>query len=137
MRTNLYINGKDALTTFGVTLSDGGMSVLMTPAQSKELIENESRMLNGKEIVDIPNLISDRDISLPLNVYASDYTQFYSRIQALIEELLKGKATFNTTYMPAVKYRLTYISCTSLSQLRGEIGKIILKLNEPDPTDRS
>lgn len=137
MKTNLYINGKDALITFGVTLADGGIGVLLTPPPSKDIITNESRLLDGKEIVNIPYRLSDRDISLPLNVYANDYEHFNQRINSLIEELTKGKAIIHTTYMPDVKYRLIYLSCTSLSQLRGQIGKIVVKFNEPNPTDRA
>lgn len=40
----LFINGKDAYTTWGISMDDTALSALMTPAPNKEFIENKSRM---------------------------------------------------------------------------------------------
>lgn len=44
----LFINGKDAYTTWGISMDDTALSALMTPAPNKEFIENKSRMEHGK-----------------------------------------------------------------------------------------
>ena len=35
----LFINGKDAYTTWGISMDDTALSALMTPAPNKEFIE--------------------------------------------------------------------------------------------------
>ena len=46
----LKINGKDAYTTWGVYLLDGGVSALMTPPAAKPLVTNKSRLQHGKRV---------------------------------------------------------------------------------------
>lgn len=137
MNGNFTINGKDAYATWGMRLADGAMNVLLQPAEAKDLITNESRILSGKQVVNRTNVLKDRSFALPINVYASGYKQFYERIEAFVNELLSGTATMTVSYLPGVKYKVNYISFNPLSQLRGELGKIIVKLNEPNPADRS
>mgnify|MGYP001416335654 CR=1 FL=1 len=39
MKDELYINGKDAYTTWGVSMDDTALSELMTPVSNKTFIE--------------------------------------------------------------------------------------------------
>lgn len=136
MKTTIHINGIDPYTKWGVTMADGGLNALMLPPQSKDRISNESRLLNGKQVLNTSTLKSDRDVSLTFNVYAADHADFFNKINSFIDELLKGTAEFTTDYLPNTIFRLNYISSSQLTQLRGEMGKIIVKFNEPDPTNR-
>lgn len=49
MKDELRINGKDAYTTWGISMDNNALSELMTPSSNKTFIENESRwnMENG------------------------------------------------------------------------------------------
>ena len=42
MKDELYLNGKDAYTTWGISMDDTSLSELMTPTSNKVFIENES-----------------------------------------------------------------------------------------------
>ena len=46
----LYINSKDAYTTWGITLDETSLSALMTPAPAKDFTENKSRSIDGKMV---------------------------------------------------------------------------------------
>ena len=47
----LFINGKDAYTTWGISMDDTSLSALMTPAPNKDLVENKSRLEHGKRVM--------------------------------------------------------------------------------------
>ena len=44
MKDELYINGKDAYTTWGISMDSTSLSFLMTPSANKAYLENESRL---------------------------------------------------------------------------------------------
>ena len=44
MKDELRINGKDAYTTWGISMDNNALSELMTPSSNKTFIENESRL---------------------------------------------------------------------------------------------
>ena len=46
----LTINGKDAYTTWGLSLEETGLSKLMTPAPHKEPVQNKNMAMNGTKI---------------------------------------------------------------------------------------
>ena len=48
MKDELRINGKDAYTTWGISMDNNALSELMTPSSNKTFIENESRLEHGK-----------------------------------------------------------------------------------------
>ena len=51
MKDELRINGKDAYTTWGISMDNNALSELMTPSSNKTFIENESRLEHGKRVV--------------------------------------------------------------------------------------
>lgn len=137
MTGELYINGKDAYKTWGVSLTDSGLSALMTPAPNKDYIENKSRIEHGKSVINNSVKVDERNITLPINLTASNKNEFFSRYSSFCEELAKGYMEIRTSYQPNVLYRMYYLSCSQFSQFMNGIGKFSLKLNEPDPTDRN
>lgn len=50
MKDELRINGKDAYTTWGISMDNNALSELMTPSSNKTFIENESRLEHGKRV---------------------------------------------------------------------------------------
>jgi len=138
MRTGeLTINGKDAATTWGVFMSDGALSALMTPAPMKAYIENESRAKNGKEVLGTSARIDSRDLTLTFCLKAPTRELFFTRYLAFVEELQKGTIAISTQYQPNVIYRCLYVSCSQFSQYNGRLGKFSLRLTEPNPANRS
>lgn len=151
MTYELEINGYDAAARWGVTLGDGSLSALMTPAPMKDYITNESAATAGKIIANSTAAMpkpDSRDVQLTVYVHArraqdtvgTDGTVaekgFYTRYAEFVAELQKGAITLRTRYQENVYYRLYYVSCSQFSQFNGRLGKFTLRLNEPNPTDR-
>ena len=138
MRTGeLKINGKDAATTWGVFMSDGSLSALMTPAPMKEYIENASRAKHGKQVLAGYSRVDSRDLTLTIYIKAKTRTQFFANYLAFVTELQGGEIAIETQYQPGVYYRCLYVNSNQFAHYNGRLGKFTLKLNEPDPTNRS
>lgn len=136
MKGELYINGKDAYTTWGISMDDTALSALMTPAPNKEFIENKSRMEHGKRVSPSSPKKDERNLTLQINLTASSKEQFFARYNGFCEELSIGVLDIKTKYQPDVTYKTIYQSCQQFSQFMQGIGKFVLKLNEPNPNDR-
>ena len=137
MKDELYINGKDAYITWGISMGDTSLSELLTPVSNKELIENESRLAHGKQVL-VTNLRFDaRNLTFTINLTASDEQQFFQRYNSFCKELATGKLVIKTMYQPGIVYKTIYQSCSQFSQFMRGIGKFTLKLYEPNPNDRA
>lgn len=137
MTGELYINGKDAYTTWGISMDDTALSALMTPAPNKDFIENKSRAINGKQVVCSNSKVDERSLTLQINLTAKDEAQFFARYALFCTELETGVLNIRTKYQPNVAYKTIYLSCSQFSQFMRGIGKFSLKLNEPNPKDRT
>ena len=137
MTGELFINGKDAYTTWCISMDDTALSALMTPAPNKEFIENKSRLRNGKQVVSVNPTADERSLTLQINLTAKDEAQFFARYALFCQELEKGVLNIRTKYQPDVTYKTIYLSCSQFSQFMRGIGKFSLKLNEPNPKDRT
>lgn len=137
MKEELFINGKDAYTTWGISMDNTALSDLMTPPSNKALIEYESRLEHGKRVV-IANPRKDaRNLTLQINLTASDEGEFFKRYNSFCDELATGALEIETKYQPDVVYKTIYQSCSQFSQFMRGIGKFSLKLYEPNPNDRT
>lgn len=130
----LYINGKDAFTEWGISLESTALSALLTPAPNKALPENKSRLLDGKTFVEIPRKVDERTVVLPINLIASSEQQFFEHYNSFCEELAKGKLEIKTSFQPGKIYYMEYISCNQFTQFMRGIANFSLKLCEPNPT---
>lgn len=134
----LYINGKDAYLTWGVIMDDTALSTLMTPAPNKEFISNKYRSKDGKRIIKHNPRLDERDITVGFSMGAKTKEAFLANYAKFCEDVLaNGEMTINTSFQPSIYYRCVYVSCTQFSQFMRELAKFSLKLNEPDPSDRS
>lgn len=128
----------DAYEVYGMSLDQSGLSTLMTPASNKEYIKNTSRTEHGSRITPSSPKKSERSVTLSFNLTAKDEEQFMSRYAKICEEILDGGyIEMKTSFQKDVVYKMFYESCTQFSQFRQAIGKFSLKLNEPNPKDRS
>lgn len=137
MTGTLYINGKDAYTQWGITIDTQSLSALMTPAGQKALVENKSRLEHGKRVITNNPKQESRDLALTLQLIASDETAFFTQYNSFCDELKLGRLVIRTKYQPNVYYKCDYISCSQFTQFCRGIAKYSLKLNEPNPNDRS
>lgn len=132
----LFINSKDAYEEYGLSLSDGALSALMTPAPNKSLIESAYRKLPGKKVIPKDVVQDSREMNLEVHITAPDRSTFYQRYGDFCNELKKGVLEIRTSFQPTVYYRCIYLSCTQFSQFVQQMAKFSLKLSEPDPTNR-
>lgn len=137
MKNELIINGKDAYTTWGISMDTSSLSALMTPPPMKEFIENKSRLEHGKRIITSNPKIDERNITLTFNLTAKNEEQFFSRYNSFCEELAIGVLNIKSKYQPDVVYKTIYLSCNQFTQFMRGIAKFSLKLIEPNPKDRS
>lgn len=137
MTGELFINGKDAYTEYGMSLEDGAISALLTPPSLKEFVENESRIENGKKIIVGYPVYDARDISLAFHIVAPTKEAFFAQYQALCAVLQKGIVKIKTKYQADAIYKFVYNSCTQFSQYSFGIAKFTLKLTEANPADRT
>lgn len=133
----LFINGKDAYTTWGITIDETSLSALMTPAPNKDLIENKNRLEHGKRVINANPKKDERNLILQINLTAPDRDSFFTRYDSFCNELDTGILEIKSKYQPFVVYRTNYISCQQFSQFMQGIGKFMLKLNEPNPKNRN
>ena len=93
-------------------------------------------MRHGKEVVPVAPKVDERDVTLVLNIVAGDREEFLSRYASFMQVLRSGDIVITTRYTDET-YRMKYVSCQQFSSYRGGIGKFTLKLNEPNPMNRS
>lgn len=139
MTGELFINGKDAYSTWGISMDDTSLSSLMTPPPMKDYIQSKSRSEHGKRVITDNAKIDERNLTLQINLTARDKAAFFANYLSFCNELAKGAIDIKTKYQPDVVYRTIYISCNQFSQFVQGIGKFILKLVEynPSPEGRS
>lgn len=136
MTGELYINGKDAYITWGISMDNTSLSALMTPSPNKEFIENKSRLEHGKHVISSNPKQDERNITLQINLTAPTTDLFLARYNLFCKELATGVLDIKTKYQPLVVYKTIYQSCSQFSQFMQGIGKFTIKLTEPNPNDR-
>ena len=137
MKGELYINGQDAWTKWGIQMDDTSLSALMTPPGIKDYVKNQSRLEHGSRYIVQSTKFKERDITLSLQFIADTKVHFYANYEAFCSQVLsKGNITIKTKYQPTVYYRCIYQSCTQYRQFMGKVAKFSLKLVEPNPMDR-
>jgi len=138
MKGELYINGKDAYEEWGVSLEDGAVSSLMTPAATKDLVENTSRLEHGKRVMTENVRMASRDLTLEMHLTAKTKADFFDRYGRFCEEVLEtGVVDIITTYQPTVEYHCLYVSCSQFGQYSFGLAKYSLKLTEYNPKERT
>ena len=135
---DLKINNIDAFSRYGINFEDGALSTLMTPSPMKEFVENKSRLRHGKTVIAQSPKIDSRDMVLPFHLIAKSKTEFFQKYNLFCSEVLANGAFYvETKYQPGVVYRLVYLSCSQFRQFEREMAVFTLKVNEPDPTNRT
>lgn len=136
-RIDLYINGKNARTEWGVLITQNTIGQLLMPAKTKERIKNSSPLEHGARYDLTAPKTDVRDLNLEIQMIADNETQFYARHEAFVAELVKdGYLKVYTSNRPNVVYRLLYNSCTQYTEFNHGIATFSLKVTEPNPRNR-
>jgi len=134
MTGELYINGYDAWTTWGVFLEDGGEDKLLMAVPVKEYISNKSRAADGKSVVATAPKKDERDVTLVF-CFANNGTSFQTRYNLFMAQLYGGAITLRSV-RNKMTYNLLYLRSTALSSLT-YAAKVAVAFNEPNPANRT
>lgn len=132
----LYINGHDAYTTWGVSLSDGAKAVLMQPVSLKERVSNESRLEHGKRYINTMLKKDSREFTLEMHMTSKSWSDYLTKYAAWNNLLMGGELNIRTSWQSGVVYKCLYVSCAQFAEYAG-LAKFALRLIEPNPNDRS
>jgi hypothetical protein len=152
MTGDLFIDGIDAWKQWGVFLEDGSIDKLLLPPPAKLHIENKSRSFAGKQVLKKNPQYDERDVTLVF-CFASDnkvpffeghaFPNFNTRLAAFMYYILEGNVIDDKLYPLSIGvaeidtvYNVNYVSSVELSSIDNKLGKIAIRFNEPDPTNR-
>ena len=138
MTGELFINGTDAYTAYGMSLEDGGLERLMTPAPNKQPVTNKNVVTDGASVVGVTVGCKDeRTLSIPFHIIAADQSDFLTKYAALCAVLDNGIVSISTRWQPNVVYHFIYIDCQQYQQFINGMAKFMLSLYEPNPSNRT
>ncbi len=133
MTGDLFINTKDAWTTWGVFLEDGSEDKLLQAAPMKDYISNKSRQDDGKQVLAMSSQVDERNVTVVF-CFAKAPTSFITRYKSFITELYLGTITMQVVNL-GITFNLKYLSSASLSSLT-TLGKVAVTFCEPNPMNR-
>ena len=139
MTGDLFINGKDALETWGVRMGDGFLDAIDGFNEMKDYIENESRLEHGKRVITDNAKVDSREITLQFTIEGSSESDYRSKKKAFQTELEKGAVNIKVPVLGNEVYKLIYLgkSVSYGLSLDRCFGKISSKFEEPNPMDRN
>lgn len=138
MTGQLFINGKDAYTTWGVILEDGGINALLGNETMKPYTENENRQIAGKEVSIKNPQVQSRSVILTFSFIRDsaliDFNSFFEELRTgrIVDDEIKP-IMLKVTALNQV-FNLIYEGRTSVTQLNLKLFKVSVKFNEPQPS---
>lgn len=139
MTGDLFINGKDALETWGARMGNGFLDAIDGFNEMKDYIENESRLEHGKRVITDNAKVDSREITLQFTIEGSSESDYRSKKKAFQTELEKGAVNIKVPVLGNEVYKLIYLgkSVSYGLSLDRCFGKISSKFEEPNPMDRN
>lgn len=120
----------------GVFLDDTSVGQLLAPPPMKPRIEANSRLEDGVRVVTPAgdHKMDARDFTLQLVIYGKTKDDFFNNFEALCAQLQTGKIDFTCL---GKTFHCLYVSCNQFSQFMGGVGKVVLRLREYNPSERT
>lgn len=138
MKEDLFINGKDAYTEWGISMTDGFVEKILIPPPMKSLIENESRLEHGKRVLSDNHRVSSRDVTLIFHIFGKTDAEYMRNYKAFLNLLQSGMVTIKIPRVGNEVYKLFYLKASSFTQnFKRTSSKLSVKFEEPNPMDRS
>lgn len=145
VKTYINSSSRTIKQRWGMVLAETSVTALMTPAPLKSYITNKSALSNGKQVLtdsgNVPK-VDERDVQLVFAIHANTLAKFLMQYHSFCDELKKGAIDLTLhvwegdSYMKTTYY-LNYVSCSQFSEYNGRLGRFVLKLNEPNPANRT
>lgn len=139
MTGDLFINGKDAFSTWGVRMGDSFLDAIDGFNEMKDYIENGSRLEHGKRVITDNAKVDSREITLQFTIEGSSESDYRIKKKAFQAELEKGAVNIKVSVLGNEIYKLIYLgkSVSYGLSLDRCFGKISSKFEEPNPMDRN
>lgn len=136
---DIFINSKDAYSTWGVSMGDGFIDAIDGFNELKGFIENESRLENGKRVITANPKIAARQLSLQFTIRGDSEADYRVKKKNFQKELEKGLVTIKIPSLGEEVYKLIYTgkNITYGMSLNRRFGKVSMKFEEPNPADRT
>ena len=138
MKGELIINGKDAYTTWGVSMGESFIDSIEAPASLKDHISNESRAEHGKRVITAPSVmkVASRDVTLQFHIFGNTTEAYIANKKAFQSVLYAGAVDIKIPSRGTEIYHLVYQGKqVSFSQSPCD-GKLSAKFEEPNPMNR-
>lgn len=129
----------DAYDEWHLSLSDGALTTLLTPASAKEQVNNTSRLEHGRRYQKTEALKRKeaRDVSLNVHFTAGSKKEYLNLYEDFCKDILENEFfEIKTPLIPDKVFRFVYQSTSSFTSFMYGIGKYTLRLVEPNPEDR-
>lgn len=136
---DIFINSKDAYSTWGVSMGDGFIDAIDSFNELKGFVENESRLENGKRVITANPKIAARQLSLQFTIRGDSETDYRVKRKNFQKELEKGLVVIKIPSLGEEVYKLIYTgkNITYGMSLNRRFGKVSMKFEEPNPVDRT
>lgn len=136
---DIFINSKDAYSTWGVSMGDGFIDAIDSFNELKGFVENESRLENGKRVITANPKIAARQLSLQFTIRGDSETDYRVKKKNFQKELEKGLVTIKIPSLGEEVYKLVYTGKNIAygMSLNRRFGKVSMKFEEPNPADRA
>lgn len=138
MKGELFINEKDAWTTWGVNMGEGFLDTLDAPLPMKDYIENDSRLEHGKRMLTTDARVDSRELTLEFTIMGNDQADYRNKRKTFLSELQQGAFTLSVPALGEEVYHLVYTG-KNISydiSLDRTFGRMSSKFTEPNPADR-
>ena len=137
MTGDLLINNKDAYTTWGVNMGDGFIEAIYAPLPMKDVIENKSRLQDGKRVIIENRKVDERDLTLTFTLKGASPSDYIAKYKAFLDEITKGEFAVKVPELGEEVYHLYYLRSQSFAlNIARTFSKISVKRNEPNPANR-
>lgn len=139
MKGDLIINGKDAYTTWGVSMGDSFIDNIEAPASLKDYITNESRAEHGKRVITDSSVmkVASRDVTLQFHIFGKTPELYMANKKAFQAILYSGVVDIKIPARGSEVYHLIYQGKqVSFSQSACD-GMLSAKFEEPNPMNRA
>jgi hypothetical protein len=136
MTGETFINNKDIWTYYSAKLIESSFDNLLLPPPNKEFVSNSSRLTPGKQIL-VGSIVKDeRSVSVIFAITCASKADYLTKYNALIAELSTGMIALKVVPNGLI-YNLVVESYAELKSGTGlRSGKLTVRFNEPDPTNR-
>ena len=136
----IRVNGtwKDAYTEWALSLSDDGLSRLMTPKPHKQPVTNKNVTANGAAVIESTvGYLDERTISLPMHIKAPDKVTFWTRYNAFCDDVLnKGTVVLRNNNFKkngaAVVFSFKYLDVQNMTEIIQQLCKFDVIFYEPN-----